>query len=224
MFIGHYAAALAAKSARPRAPLWAYVGACQLLDIVWGALLIAGVEKVRFNPALPGSELDLYFMPYTHSLPASLAWSAAAAVFAAMALRLPRRVAALIGATVFSHWVLDFLVHRPDLELWFGGPKVGLGWWNYPLSEMALEMGLVAIAGAAWVATRKTEGRTAWPAVLFIAILVAVQIVGSLSGGGGGDASRLGAMALATYLAIVVLAIFIDRGPRAMAAPARAVG
>ncbi len=220
MFIGHYAAALAAKSAEPRAPLWTYVGACQLLDIGWSGLIMAGVEKVRFNPALPGSELDLYSMPYTHSLPASLAWSVAAAVLAKVALRLPRRAAALIGATVFSHWMLDLLVHRPDLELWFGGPKVGLGWWNYPLPEMALEMGLVAIAGAAWVARRKTERRTAWPAVLFIGILAAVQIVGSLSGGGG-DPVWLGATALATYLAITLIAIFIDRGPRAQVARTR---
>lgn len=214
MFVGHYAAALAAKAAQPRAPLWAYVGACQLLDIGWSGLVVAGVEKVRINPTLPGSELDLYFMPYTHSLPASLAWSAAAALAARAALRLPWRAAALIGATVFSHWLLDLLVHRPDLELWFGGPKVGLGWWNYPLPEMALEMGLVAIAGAAWVARRKAGRRTAWPAVLFIAILVALQIVGSL-GGGSGDAARLGATALATYLAVVAIAVFIDRGPGA---------
>ena len=149
MFVGHYAAALAAKAYEPKAPLWTYV--------------VMGVEKVRIDPTLPVSDLDLYSMPYTHSLPAALIWSAGAAV-AALGFRLPWRAALVIALTVFSHWVGDFLVHRPDLVVWFGRPKVGLGLWNLPLPEMALELGLVAMAGAAWVAQRKTEGRHAWPA------------------------------------------------------------
>ena len=74
MFVGHYAAALAAKAAEPRAPLWALVGGCQLLDLGWSGLVMAGIEKVRIDPALPGSNLDLYYMPFTHGLPAALAW------------------------------------------------------------------------------------------------------------------------------------------------------
>lgn len=217
MFVGHYAAALAAKSAEPRAPLWAYVAGCQLLDIGWSGLIMTGVEKVRFDPTLPGSDLDLYFMPYTHGLPASLAWSLGAAFLARFALKLPWRAAVFIGGTVFSHWVLDLLVHRPDLELWFGGPKVGLGGWNYPLPEMALEMGMVAVAGAAWAAGRKGASRTAWPAVLFIAILAAVQIIGALTTGAA-DPVTFGAMGLSIYLALAVIAAFIDRGARATVA------
>ena len=213
MFVGHYAAALAAKSAEPRAPLWMFVAGCQLLDIAWGGFLIAGVEKVRFNPALPGSALELYFMPYSHSLPAALIWSVVAAVLALSVMKLPRRAGMLIGMVVFSHWVLDFLVHRPDLELWFGGPKVGLGWWNQPFPEMVVEMGLLAVAGAAWVAQRKGAGATAWPAVAFIAVLVAVQWIGVQTPDGGGAAS-LGAMALATYLAVTAISVFVDRGRR----------
>ena len=73
MFVGHYSAALAAKAAEPRAPLWAYVIGCQLLDVAWAGLVAAGVEKVRIDPSLPGSSLDLYHMPWTHSLPGALA-------------------------------------------------------------------------------------------------------------------------------------------------------
>ncbi|MHB8530390.1 MAG: hypothetical protein ACYC8V_12900 [Caulobacteraceae bacterium] len=162
MFVGHYAAALAAKTVEPRAPLWTYVGACQLMDIGWSGLLMAGVEKARADPALPGSALDLYYMPFTHSLPGSVVLSLAAALAARTLLRLPWRAGVFIGLTVFSHWLLDLLVHRPDLELWFGGPKVGFSWWNYPLPEMALEMGLVAVAGAAWTASRKNAGLATW--------------------------------------------------------------
>ena len=62
MFVGHYAAALAAKAIEPRAPLWSYVIAAQAIDIGWGVLLMAGVEKARIVPDLPGSTLDLYHM------------------------------------------------------------------------------------------------------------------------------------------------------------------
>jgi len=214
MFVGHYAAALAAKAAEPRAPLWTYVGACQLMDIAWSGLIMAGVEKVRVDPSLPGSALDLYFMPYTHSLPGALALSAIAAAAAVALLRYPVRAGLFIGLTVFSHWLLDLLVHRPDLALWFGGPKVGLGLWNYPQPEMALELGLVAVAGAAWTARRKTAGRLAWPAVAFLAILTAVQMLASWTPASG-DAVAMGGMALAAYLALTAVAWLVDRGPRA---------
>lgn len=214
MFIGHYAAALAAKAAEPRAPLWTYVGACQLMDIGWSGLIMAGVEKMRVDPSLPGSGLDLYYMPFTHSLPGALALSILAAGAALALLKVPARAAVFIGLTVFSHWLLDLLVHRPDLAIWFGGPKVGLGLWNHPLPEMALELGLVAVAGAAWTAQRLTAGRKAWPAVLFLALLTAVQILASAlpsSGSGDGDPVSMGAMALSVYLTLTAVAWLLDR-------------
>jgi len=212
MFVGHYAAALAAKAAEPRAPLWAYVAGCQLLDIGWSGLIIAGVEKMRVNPSLQGSPLDLYHMPYTHGLPAALLWSAAAAVIAKPALKLPWSAAAMIGAVVFSHWLADLLVHRPDLELYPNGPMAGFGFWNFPIAEMALEMGLVAIAGAAWTASRKGQGRTAWPAVVFLAVLTGVQILSSLLGGSGGSDNPASSamLALGVYLVLALVAAGVD--------------
>jgi len=221
MFVGHYAAALAAEAAEPRAPFWTYVAGCQLLDIGWSSLVMAGVEKVRIDPSLPGSPLDLYYMPYTHSLPAALLWSAAATGVGKWALKLPWAASVVIGAAVFSHWVLDFLVHRPDLEVLPHGPKVGLAFWNHPMPEMVLEMGLVAVAGAAWTARRKDQGRTGWPAAAFILLLVLVQMLSSSLGGSGTtDPVKTGGMALAIYLMITAVAALIDRGDTARAAKA----
>jgi hypothetical protein len=218
MFVGHYAAALAAKTIEPRAPLWTYAAACQLLDIGWSALVMVGVEKVRVASSAPGGAgLDLYFMPYTHSLPGALAWSAGAALLCLALLRLPWRAALVVGLTVFSHWPLDVLVHHPDLAVGFGGPKVGLGFWDYPIPEMALEMGLLAVAGAAWTARRKQGGLKAWPAVLFLAVLAALQIVASLSPNPSG-ALVTGAMGLAIFLMTIALAALVDRASRARAA------
>jgi hypothetical protein len=211
MFVGHYSAALAAKAAEPRAPLWALVAGCQLIDIGWSGLVMAGVEKMKIDPNLPGSPLDLYFMPYTHSLPGALIWAVGAAVLSRLVLRLPWRAATFIGLAVFSHWILDFVVHRPDLLLWVGGPKVGLGLWNYPLPEMALELGLVAIAGGAWIAKRKDLGMVAWPAVAFLAFLTVLQMVSSF-GAMGPDVVQDGAMALAAYMTATLVAWAVDRG------------
>ena len=196
MFVGHYSAALAAKTVEPGAPLWSYVIGCQLLGVAWGGLVAAGVEKVRIDPSLPGSSLDLYHMPWTHSLPGALAWSLAAALAVRFALKLPVRAAVFVGLAVFSHWVLDLAVHRPDLELWFGGTKVGLGLWNFPVPEEALEIGLLAVAGVFWTAWRIRDGRSAWPAGLFLALLVALQIYAATSAETGGDPVKLGLTAL----------------------------
>jgi hypothetical protein len=210
MFVGHYAVALAAKSVEPRARFWTYAGACQLVDIGWSAFIMGGIEKMRVDPHLPGSALDLYFMPYTHSLPGAAAWSIAAALLAKPLLRLPWRAAAMVGLVVFSHWILDLLVHRPDLALWFGGPKVGLGLWNYPLPEMALELGLVAVAGGAWIAKRKDHGRKAWPVIAYMGFLTVLQMVASLSPNSDDPVSG-GGLALAVYILATGLAWLVDR-------------
>jgi hypothetical protein len=222
MFVGHYAAALAAKSVEPRAPLWTYVGAAQLLDIGWTSLVMANVEHVRFDETLPGSPLVLYDMPWTHSMPAAVVWSVAAMAVMRWALRLPWGAAVMVGLTVFSHWLLDYLVHRPDLLTGFGGDKVGLGWWDYPVPEQALEMGLIAITGAMWAGARTATGRQAWPAVVFIAILVGVQILGTVTAPAG-SAFAFARTGLLVYIALTLVAVVIDLGgPKRAAEPSPA--
>lgn len=213
MFVGHYAAALAAKAAEPRAPLWTYVAAAQLIDIGWSALVVAGIERLSFDPSLPGSALVLEHMPWTHSLPAALLWSLAGALAVRGLLKLPWRAAIMVGLVVFSHWLTDLLVHRPDLALWPGGTKVGLGLWNLPVVEQAVEIGLIALAAIAWTAGRKAAGRHAWPAALFVAILLLVQIVAMMTPIPA-STTGFGVNALAVYLALTAIAWLVDRGPR----------
>lgn len=221
MFVGHYAAAFAATAAEPKAPLWATVAGCQLVDIVWSAFIMAGIERASVDPALPGSALVLEHMPWTHSLPMTFVWSIGAALLARVLLRLPVWASVIVGLSVASHWLLDLVVHRPDLELWFGGEKVGLALWNYPVPEQAVEMGLLAIFGAAWAASRKAQGRTAWPAMAFIAFLVALQIAAMLSPNVAGPVGfDLGLTALAVYLVVIAVAIMADRRGKSAPAPA----
>lgn len=211
MFVGHYAAAFAAKAAEPKAPLWALAAGCQLVDIAWGGLLMAGVERARLDPALPGYPADLYFMPYTHSLPGSLLWSVGAMILAKLLLRTSWRVGALIGAVVFSHWLLDLVVHRPDLALWFGGEKVGFGLWNFPVVEEIIEMGLVAVTGAMWAASRAKLGLAVWPAIALLTFYTALQLAGVLTPLSDNPVS-MGGSALAAYAVATIAAALADRG------------
>lgn len=206
MVIGHYAAALAAKAIEPRAPLWIYVVAAQLIDIAWALLVILGVEHLRLDPALPGSPLVLYDMPWTHSLPAALTWSLAAATIAARTLRLPNRAAIMIGLVVFSHWLGDLLVHRPDLALWPRGPEVGFALWNHPAAEQAVEIGLLGLAAMAWGAQRVRAGQHLAPALIFTAALVGVQLL-VLLGPVQTDPISIATSALAVFIVLAGAAV-----------------
>lgn len=219
MFVGHYAAAMAAKAIEPKAPMWTLIGAAQLVDIGWAVFIMTGVERASIDPTLPGSTLVLEHMPWTHSLPMALLWSLGAAVLVKLLLRLPVWASIVVGLTVFSHWALDWLVHRPDLELWVGGPRVGLALWNYPVPEQAIEIGLIALCGSAWIATRKTLGEKAWPAIAFMALLIGVQILPMLMPGepAGPVSAAFAAQALAVYVlaaaAAALTEISAKKGP-----------
>lgn len=216
MFVGHYAAALAAKAAEPKTPLWTLAAGCQLIDIGWSVFIATGVEHADIDTSLPGSSFVLSDMPWTHSLPAVIVWSAAAAVLARFLLRLSMRSALLIAAVVFSHWLLDLLVHRPDLELWPGGPKAGFALWDFAVPEQAVEIGILAVAGMWWAATRQRLGQLVWPGVLFVAFLVALQIAVMFFGpstNGPVDASAA-LTVLAVYFVVIALSLPLD-GKRA---------
>ena len=209
MFTGHFAAAIAAKAVALRAPLWGYVGASQLVYLLWSGLVIAGIEKFRIDDSLKGSPLDLYHMPYTHSLPAVIGWSLLGTVLARRWL--PNGTAAMVGLVVFSHWLTDLLVHRPDLPLGFPGPKVGLALWDYPVAEMALEIGLLGLATGMWVATRVRARQTAWPALVFLAFLVVLQIV-AVTADGATVPAAVAQSALLAFVAVILVAAVADRG------------
>src|SRR5213594_3605666 len=120
MFVGHYGVAFAVKTERNKIPLWVLFVAVQLLDFLWAPFVLIGIEKVRIVPGITASSpLDLYYMPYTHSLIGAIGWSALAALAYKISSKAgtSRKGAFYLGTAVFSHWILDFLVHRPDLAL-----------------------------------------------------------------------------------------------------------
>jgi hypothetical protein len=114
LFVGHYSAAFAAKAAVPRVRLWIFLLAAQFVDILWVTFVVAGVEHVRMVATLPSNPLDLYHMPYSHSLLATVFWSGFAFAGARFVLGLDRVAAGAVSLVVASHWFLDLLVHRRD--------------------------------------------------------------------------------------------------------------
>ncbi len=175
MFIGHWAPALAAAAASNRAPkIGMLFIAAQLVDWAFFGLLLAGVEHMRFSPGISAmNPMDLYHMPFTHSL---LGATGFAVMFAALVwLASKDRVAALIaGAVVLSHWLLDLLVHVPDLTLAGSPPKLGFGLWNHPAIEMPLEVG-ITLGALWWYAKARQPARL--PVLTLVAVLLGMQAV-----------------------------------------------
>jgi hypothetical protein len=144
MFIGHFGVGLAAKKLAPRTSLGTLFFAAQFLDLIWPIFLLLGIEHVRIAPGITKmSPFDFHDYPISHSLLTAAGWSALVGA-AYYAVRRSARRAWIVGLAVLSHWVLDFMVHRPDLPLWPSGPKVGLGLWNSWVLETALEVAIFA--------------------------------------------------------------------------------
>lgn len=155
MFIGHYGPALLLHRSRPSVPLWVYFLAAQAVDILWAAFILSGVEHARIVPGFTESNgLDLYDMPYTHSLLSTFVWAAVAGVGWAMLRRAPSRWAegAMVGGAVASHFVADLLVHVPDLPIWpSAGAKLGFGLWRHRELALLVELAFFTLPALAWL-------------------------------------------------------------------------
>ncbi len=171
MFIGHFAPALLARGITEDAPkLGVLFIAAQLVDWAFFTFAIFGIEQLRIVPGITAmNPYDLVFMPYSHSLLATAGWALVFGVVVGVVLR--NMVAAAWGViVVLSHWLLDLLVHRPDLTIAGGEDKHGLGLWNTPHIELPLEIGLVLLAY--WFYISRTQGPVIPPLILLRAMLL----------------------------------------------------
>lgn len=187
MFIGHFAVGFAAKRVAPMLPLWLLVLAPLWLDILWPVFLALGLETVRIVPGdTVVTPLDLHDYPYSHSLVMAGVWSL---LFAGgYALRNRRHVAVergalVLGLGVFSHWVLDFVTHRPDMPLYPGSNVyVGLGLWNSRAGTMLVEISM--FVAAVWIYSRVTRATSkvgTWALAAFVGVL-GIMYVGDMFG------------------------------------------
>jgi membrane-bound metal-dependent hydrolase YbcI (DUF457 family) len=127
MFIGHFAVGFAAKKFAPRTSMAFLLAAPLFLDMLWPIFVLAGWEQVRIDPGNTRyTPLDFVHSPWSHSLLMSIVW---ATLFALLYHRIAadRTGTIAIWIGVVSHWVLDWITHRPDMPLYPGGRRLGLG-------------------------------------------------------------------------------------------------
>jgi hypothetical protein len=219
MVIGHYAPALGLKALAPRVPLWVLFLAVQLLDLAFIAFILTGVEHMRIVPGFTASnDLDLVDMPWSHSLVASLAWSVlAGAIAAALVPGARGRAGLAVAAAVFSHYVLDAVVHVPDLPLAGpGSPRIGLGLWNHVAAALAVEAAL--FAAGAWMLVRSSwacaTGRRA--AIIKLAAIMMLLLVVTYLIPTPPTPVALSASGLGTFAVLALAAArMVDRGASA---------
>jgi hypothetical protein len=217
MFLGHYGVALALKRKEPKVSLGTLFVACELVDILWGAFLVLGWEHVRILPDdNPLLMFQFYDYPITHSLVGALAWSlAAAALYYSWPTRDTSRhwqAAVLVGAVVASHWVLDLVVHVPDLPIAGNdSPKLGLGLWNHFGLSVAVELLLLAIGTAVYARARSRRHPVRWGRLGLTLLLLVGVYAASLLGPPPPSVTAVGLSDVAFLLLMGLLGAWADR-------------
>jgi len=211
MFIGHYAVAFAAKKAAPKVSLGTLFLASQLIDLIWPLFLILGIEHVRIAPGnTVVTPLEFYDYPITHSLVGVLSWS----VFLGLFYFYIRREfvgSSVIALCVFSHWILDYITHRPDLPLNPGSDKFfGLGLWNSLSGTLVVEVGLFLIGIAVYTNITKAKDKSGNYGFWSMIILLLLIYAGNIFGPAPPDESVIPYSGLAAWI-FIPWAYWIDR-------------
>jgi len=212
MFIGHFAVGFAAKRWAREAPLGVLLLAPLLLDVLWPVFCLAGLERYRILPeGGPFARLEFISYPWSHSLAMAIVWGLLLG-----ALWRYRggstRTAGLLAAAVVSHWVLDWVTHLPDLPLWPGGPRLGLGLWNSAGGTVLVES--LMLAGGAWLyfSTTRAKGHIGrigpWSYLALLATFYVANLAGPPPPVG---AERLVSIVALVFVLLVPVASWIDR-------------
>lgn len=181
MFIGHYGVAFGAKKSDNKPSLGTYFMACQFMDLLWPLFLLLGIERVEIVPSTnPFLSLNFVSYPYSHSLFASIIWSF---VFGTVYFlkKKDSRSSIILGLVVFSHWILDFIVHVPDLQIfpWMSA-RVGLGLWNSVLFSVIVEGLIFGIGFFLYLNSTKSKNKSGtivtWSLVIFLIIIYLLNL------------------------------------------------
>jgi len=215
MILGHYAVAMGAKKFAPRTSLGTLIAAAILLDLIWPALVLLGIEIVSVTPgATAANPLTFVSYPWSHSLLMSIVWGL---VFAGgyFVARRYEAGAIVLGLLVVSHWVLDGVVHVPDLPLTpWDNVRIGLGLWNSLALTLAVELGLLGMG--VWMylrATSRRGGIGSWGFAAMIGLMLLV-FAGAIFGPPPPNASAVAWGGMGQWIA-VALAAWVDKHRRA---------
>ena len=220
MFLGHFGVGFAAKPLAPRLSLGTLFLAAQFVDLLWPTLLLLGIERVEIVPGITRvTPLDFVHYPYSHSLVWVLGWAALFALVCLL-LRHSPRAAFVLAAAVVSHWLLDLLVHRPDLPLYPGDPHpLGLNLWASVTATVAVELPIFAVGVALYLrATEAADAIGRWALWGLVAFLLAIYGA-NLAGPPPPDAGAIAWVGQAQWL-LILWAYWVDRHRRPVGAGA----
>ena len=180
MFIGHFAVGLLSRRDEKLPSLAMMFLAVQLLDLIWPILVLLGVETLSIDPGNTKlTHLSFDYYPYSHSLLAAFIWSLIIGALYFL-FNKNRRGSLILGGLVMSHWILDFITHKPDLPLTpFSETKVGLGLWNYPTIEIVLEILIFGLGAWLYFKSSNFKKRTSfWILIAFLLVVHLMNLFG----------------------------------------------
>ena len=184
MFIGHFGVGFGAKKAAPAASLGTLFIACQLADLLWPTLVLLGVERVEIDPGnTVMTPLAFVSYPYSHSLLALSVWGALFGLVYVVVRRARPTAGVTLALLVVSHWVLDLVVHRPDLPLTLTGTtRLGFGLWNSMPGTLAAELIIFGIGVIIYARTTVARDRIGsiglWSLVGFLLVVFVANAFG----------------------------------------------
>jgi hypothetical protein len=206
MFVGHYAVAFACKRLSPRTSLATFAFGSQFSDLLFPVLLLIGIEHVRIAPGITRvTPIDFYDYPASHSLMMTMVWALLiSAVY--WILRHDTRATVVLGLAVLSHWVLDFLSHRPDMPLTLHGTtRLGLGLWNSIPATILVEGALFAEGVWLYLKVSRARDRIGEYGLWILIALMSLIWIASIFGPPPPSASAVGWVDLAQWLLIALL-------------------
>lgn len=214
MGVGHLAAGLMLKRAEPRLSLGLLFFAALLPDFLLGVFYWAGLERAFVPQDYPSLHYLRFDFPYSHGLAASLLWSAAALLLAKYLWRTGGGTwaGAALGLAVFSHFILDLVVHAPEMPvLGRDSAKLGLGLWNYMGAALTVEMILVLIGLGLYWGAPGVKGRGRLGVLILMAVFSALTVAG-MTVSPAPDLNVAGASWVAAPLILSGIGLWLDRG------------
>jgi membrane-bound metal-dependent hydrolase YbcI (DUF457 family) len=211
MFIGHYAVGLAAKRLAPRTSLGTLFAAPTLADLLWPVFLLLGWEQARVVPG-PNPFLNLWLddIPVSHSLVALIAWGLLFGYLYRTRTGYARG-ALVVGLLVLSHWVLDFVTHRPDMPLYPGSVNVGLGLWNSVVGTVIVEGVMFLAAAIIYLQTTRARDAIGRYGIWGLVVVLAGSYVGTLFSPPPTNMTAIAIFGIAFGWLFVLVAWWVDR-------------
>lgn len=211
MFLGHFGVGFAGKKFSKSASLGTYFMAAQWIDLLWPILLLLGIEKVKIEPGISNvTPLNFNYYPFTHSLAAAIIWGVIFGVIYFL-IKKNAKTSIILGVFVVSHWVLDFLVHIPDLPIFPGSElKVGLGLWNSFTATIILEGLIFGIGIYLYYKVTKTKNKTGTYSLIGLVVFLILIYISNLFGPPPDSVKAIGIVGNAQWL-IILWGYWIDK-------------